>query len=66
MNIQDYKEIHVTVTDEEIMFRFFRCILECPDKKDFFIRDFESFYFKSKPRFSKKLVKVMMKVRFSY
>jgi hypothetical protein len=31
-----------------------------PEKKDYFIKDFEDFYFKIRPKFSSKLIKVLL------
>lgn len=48
------------LTDEEAVYKFFRNINMLPEKKDYFIKDFEDFYFKIRPKFSSKLIKVLM------
>lgn len=42
------------------MMKFFRNINLIPEKKDFFIKDFEDFYFKMRPKLSSKLIKVLL------
>jgi predicted SnoaL-like aldol condensation-catalyzing enzyme len=48
------------LTDEEAIYKFFRNINMLPAKKDYFIKDFEDFYFKIRPKFSSKLIKVLL------
>jgi predicted SnoaL-like aldol condensation-catalyzing enzyme len=48
------------LTDEEAVYKFFRNINMLPEKKDYFIKDFEDFYFKIRPKFSSKLIKVLL------
>jgi hypothetical protein len=50
------------MSDEEIIIKFFTHINYLPEKKDYFIRDFEEFYFKIRPKFSSKLIKVLLEV----
>lgn len=50
------------LSDEEIIIKFFTHINYLPEKKDYFIRDFEEFYFKIRPKFSSKLIKVLLEV----
>ena len=33
------------LTEEEVIMRFFKHMSSFPDKKDFFIRDFDDYYF---------------------
>lgn len=47
-------------TDEQIVMRFFSNINLLPEKKDFYIRDFEDFYFKIRPKFSSRLIKILL------
>lgn len=44
MSIIQIKEKY-KMNDEEIVQRLFRCINTLPDKKDYFIRDFEEYFF---------------------
>ena len=48
------------LTDEEAVYKFFRNINMLPEKKDYFIKDFEDFYFKIRPKLSSKLIKVLL------
>jgi hypothetical protein len=48
------------LTEEEIVQKFFRNINMLPEKKDYFIKDFEDFYFKIRPKFSSKLIKILL------
>ena len=50
------------ISDEDLILRFFNVIREQPDKKDFFVRDFEEFYFKIRPKFNSKLIKILLEV----
>ena len=50
------------LTEEEVVLRFFANIKRKPSNKDNFIRDFEEFYFKVRPKFSSKLIKLFLEV----
>jgi hypothetical protein len=45
------------LSDEQIVHKFFYNIGLIPEKKDYFIRDFDDFYFKIRPKFGSKLIK---------
>jgi hypothetical protein len=40
--------------------KFFNNISLLPEKKDYFIKDFEEFYFKMRPKFSGRLIRVLI------
>lgn len=42
------------------MHKFFYNIGLIPEKKDYFIRDFDDFYFKIRPKFGAKLIKYLL------
>ena len=50
------------LTEEELLLKFFNNINTIPEKKDFFIRDFEEFYFKIRPKLAPKLIKILLEV----
>jgi len=52
--------IRDNLTDEEVVYKFFSNINMFPQKKDYFIRDFDDFYFKIRPKFSSKLIKILL------
>jgi len=51
------------LTDEEVVIKFFKNIEIKPQNKDSYIRDFEEFYFKNRPKFGPKLIKLLLEVR---
>lgn len=51
------------LTDEEIVIKFFKNINARMYNKDNYIRDFEDFYFKIRPKFGPKLIKLLLEVR---
>jgi hypothetical protein len=51
------------LTDEEVVIRFFRSIDMKPHNKDNYIKDFEDFYFKIRPKYGQKLIKLLLEVR---
>jgi predicted SnoaL-like aldol condensation-catalyzing enzyme len=48
------------LSDEELVYRFFNNINMFPEKKDYFIKDFDDFYFKVRPKFTSRLIKVLL------
>jgi len=50
------------LTDEEVVIKFFKSIDAKPQNKDSYIRDFEDFYFKIRPKFGPKLIKLLLEV----
>jgi len=50
------------LTDEEIVLTFFKNINTKELSKDHWIRDFEDFYFKIRPKFQSKLIKLLLEV----
>lgn len=52
--------IKENLSDEELVYKFFSNINMFPEKKDYFIRDFEDFYFKVRPKFSSRLIKTLL------
>lgn len=50
------------LTEEEFILLFFNHVNTIPEKKDFFIRDFEEFYFNVRPRLSTRLIKILLEV----
>jgi predicted SnoaL-like aldol condensation-catalyzing enzyme len=48
------------LSDEELVYKFFNNINMLPEKKDYFIKDFEDFYFKMRPKFHSKLIRVLL------
>lgn len=49
-------------TEEDIIVKFFDNINLTPQKKDYYVRDFEDYYFKARPKFSQKLIKILIEV----
>jgi hypothetical protein len=47
------------LSDEGAVQKFFRNINLAPEKKDFYIKDFEEFYFKFRPKFGSKLINAL-------
>ena len=43
--------------------KFFTNMKKKPDNKDFFIRDFDEYYFKIRPKLSSKLIKMFLEVK---
>ena len=58
---QMYKNYNLT--DEDMVKRFFDNIRRKPNNKDNFIRDFDEYYFKVRPKFIPKLIKIFLEVR---
>ena len=52
-----------SLTEAEIVIKFFRNINLVPDKKDYFIREFEDFYFKVRPKLTAQLIRVLLEVK---
>ena len=52
--------IRENLSDEELVYKFFSNINMFPQKKDYFIRDFDDFYFKLRPKFSSRLIKILL------
>lgn len=50
------------MTDEDTILRFFSNIKKRPDNKDNFIRDLDEYYFKVKPKFTSKLIRLLLEV----
>lgn len=50
------------LSDEDVVVRFFKNIKSKPQDKDYYIKDFEDFYFKIRPKFSIKLIRVFLEV----
>jgi hypothetical protein len=48
------------LSEEELIYRFFCNINMFPEKKDYFIKDFEDFYFKVRPKFSSRIIKSLL------
>ena len=53
------------LTEEEFIIKLFDHINTLPEKKDFFIRNFEEFYFKIRPKLSQKIIKILLQVTFN-
>jgi hypothetical protein len=53
------------LNEEEIVQKFFKNLNSMRQNKDYHIRDFEEFYFKIRPKFSAKLVKLLLEVNIS-
>ena len=51
------------LSDEEVINRFFTFIKIMEDDKDYYINDFEDFYFRTRPKLSSKTVKIFLEVR---
>jgi len=51
------------LTDEEVVIKFFKNVNAKPQNKDYYIKDFDDFYFKVRPKFAPKLVKLLLEVR---
>jgi hypothetical protein len=62
MSLLDLHAREPNLSDEDLVTRFFLNINAWPEKKDFFVRDFEEFYFKIRPRFTAKLIKTLIEV----
>jgi len=52
--------IKENLSDEGAVQKFFRNINLAPEKKDFYIKDFEEFYFKFRPKFGSKLIDILL------
>ena len=50
------------LTDEEAVTRFFQNVKRRPSNKDNFIRDFDEYYFKVRPKFTAKLIRILLEV----
>ena len=50
------------MSDEEVVLKFFKNLNLRPQNKDNFIRDFEDFYFKARPKFAPKLIRLLLEV----
>jgi hypothetical protein len=50
------------ISEEEIIMRFFANIKRKPYNKDNFIRDFDEYYFKVRPKLSSKLIRLLLEV----
>lgn len=48
------------LSDEQVVHKLFYNIGLIPEKKDYFIRDFDDFYFKIRPKFGAKLIKYLL------
>ena len=48
------------LSEEELVYKFFSNINMFPEKKDYFIKDFDDFYFKVRPKFSSRLIKILL------
>lgn len=53
------------LSEEDVVLRFFHNINKNKCKKDFYIKDFESYYFKIRPKFSPKLIRVFLEVSYN-
>ena len=47
------------------MKRFFRNMKEFPHKKDIYVKEFDDFYFRARPRYSSKFIRIFLEVRYS-
>ena len=50
------------MSDEEVVLKFFKNMNTRPQNKDNFIRDFEDYYFKARPKFAPKLIRLLLEV----
>jgi hypothetical protein len=50
------------LTEEEIVLKFFNNIYLVPEKKDYFLKDFDEFYFKVRPKLGSKLIRLLLEV----
>jgi hypothetical protein len=50
------------MTEEDVVIKFFKNINGYESKLDFYIKDFENYYFKMKPKFSPTLIRMFLEV----
>jgi hypothetical protein len=46
--------------------RFFKNLNAKPMNKDFYIKDFDDFYFKVRPKFAPKLIRILLEVSYNW
>jgi hypothetical protein len=50
------------ISEDDIIVRFFENITNMPEKKDYYVRDFEEFYFKIRPKYAPPVIKIILEV----
>ena len=53
------------LTEEQIVEKFFFNISIIPEKKDYFLRDFDEYYFRIRPKYTSKLIRIFLEVTLS-